>query len=166
MPAPVPYNGKQSRLEYYAINGNPIPGSGPYAGLGRPTLITQTTLLYPTSFKNSDITKNVNDEYGLTHTNAISDAKTPYRGKGTGGGLVNGNFSSITDYKGGDSYDKDGGVGLVGSSLVGTGWGRSKSLINNLATWGYSPTDATNVVTTANNYKLPDTKGNVGQVII
>jgi hypothetical protein len=159
MPAPVPYNGKQSRLEYYAINGNPIPGSGPYAGLGRPTLITQTTLLYPTSFKN-------NDQYGLTHTNAISDAKTPNRGKGTGGGLSNGNFTAAIDYTGGDDYDKDGGVGQVGSSLVGTGWGRSKSLNSNLGTWGYSPTDATNIATTANNYKIPNMALNVGQVTI
>jgi len=159
MPAPVPYNGSQSRLEYYAINGNPIPGSGPYAGLGRQPLLTKTHLLYTTSFKN-------NDQYGLTHTNAISDAKTPNRGKGTGGGLSNGNFAAAIDYKGGDDYDKDGGVGQVGSSLVGTGWGRSKSLNSNLGTWGYSPTDATNVVTTANNYKTPNMALNVGQVVI
>jgi len=159
MPAPVPYNGSQSRLEYYAINGNPTPGSGPYAGLGRQPLLTKTHLLYTTSFKN-------NDQYGLTHTNAISDAKTPNRGKGTGGGLSNGNFTAAIDYKGGDDYDKDGGVGQVGWSLVGTGWGRSKSLNNNLATWGYSPTDATNVATLTNEYKKPDMTKNIGQIVI
>jgi hypothetical protein len=166
MPAPVPYNGQQSRLEYYAINGNPIPGSGPHAGLGRPVLITQTKLLYGSSFKNPTITNNVNDQYGLSNTNALSDAKTPYRGKGTGAGLTNGNFTAAVDYKGGDGYDIDGGNGKVGSSIVGTGLGRSKSLGNNLAVWGYSPTDATNTVTSANNYKIPNTKANVGQVII
>ena len=40
MPAPVPYNGGQSRLEYYALNGN-VTVNG---GLGRPVLINQTTL--------------------------------------------------------------------------------------------------------------------------
>jgi hypothetical protein len=159
MPAPVPYNGKQSRLEYYAINGNPIPGSGPYAGLGRQPLLTKTHLLYTTSFKN-------NDQYGLTHTNAISDAKTPNRGKGTGGGFSNGEYAATIDYNGGDDYDKDGGVGQVGSSLVGTGWGRSKSLNGNLGTWGYSPTDATNVKTLTNEYKKPDMTKNIGQVVI
>jgi hypothetical protein len=112
MPAPVPYNGNQSRLEYYALNGN----VGVNGGLGRPVLITQTTLLYGSSFKNPTITNNVNDKYGVTHTNAINDVRTEYRGKGTGGGVVNGNYTSIVNYKGGDKYDIDGGVGLVGSS--------------------------------------------------
>ena len=162
MPAPVPYNGNQSRLEQYALNGN----VGVNGGLGRPVLITQTTLLYGSSFKNPTITNNVNDKYGVTHTNAINDTTTEYRGKGTGGGVVNGNYTSIVNYKGGDKYDIDGGVGLVGSSLAGTGWGRAKSLNNNLAIWGYSPTDATNLATTANNYKVPNMSANIGQVII
>ena len=162
MPAPVPYNGNQSRLEYYALNGN----VGVNGGLGRPVLITQTTLLYGSSFKNPVITKNVNDQYGPTHTNAIHDSATPNRGKGTGGGIVNGNFSVITNYNGGDDYDINGGNTSVGNSLAGTGIGRSSSLSNNLAVWGYSPLDSAGAVTNVNNYKVPNMSANVGQVII
>ena len=162
MPAPVPYNGNQSRLEYYALNGN----VGVNGGLGRPVLITQTTLLYGNSFKNPILTKNVNDQYGLTHTNAINDSATPNRGKGTGGGLVNGNYSVITNYKGGDAYDINGGNASVGNSLAGTGIGRSSSLSNNLAVWGYSPLDSAGSVTNVNNYRVPNMSANVGQVII
>jgi len=164
MPAPVPYNGKQSRLEYFAFNGN-VSENG---GLGRPTLISSNNnLLYPNSFKNPLLSQNPNDQYGPTHTNAISDAKTPYRGKGTGGGFSNGEYTATIDYNGGDAYDKDGGINQVGWSLVcGLGVGRSKSLNSNLGTWGYSPTDATNAATTANYYKLPNMALNIGQVTI
>lgn len=166
MPAPVPYNGGQSRLEYYALNGN----TSVNGGLGRPTLINQTTLYYQSSFKNP-LFGSTNDVYGLTHTNAIKDTATPYRGKGTGNGVdVVNTYNGITarhNYNGGDSFDVLGGnAGLqAGISLAGQGLGRQTSLVLNQGTWGYSP-DQTGGGATTNEYQHPNTSANIGQVII
>lgn len=166
MPAPVPYNGSQSRLEYYAINGN----TSVNGGLGRPTLISQTTLYYQASFKNP-LYGSSNDVYGLSHTNAQHDLTTPYRGKATGNGVdVVNTYNGITarhNYNGGDDFDILGGnAGLqAGTSLAGQALGRQSSLLLNQGTWGYSP-DQTGGGSTANEYQHPNTSGNIGQVII
>ena len=78
------YNGGQSPLEYYAINGNPM-----YPGSGRLALINQTAIgtnkyAFQGPYKNPDITGNVNDAYGATNTNAISDNLSPNNGIVTG----------------------------------------------------------------------------------
>ena len=166
MPAPVPYNGSQSRLEYYAINGN----TSVNGGLGRPTLLSQTTLFYQAPFKNP-LYGSSNDVYGLSHTNAQHDLTTPYRGKATGNGIdVVNTYNGITarhNYNGGDDFDILGGnAGLqAGTSLAGQGLGRQSSLILNQGTWGYSP-DQSGGGSTANEYQHPNTSGNIGQVII
>lgn len=166
MPAPVPYNGNQSRLEYYAINGNTTVNGG----LGRPVLLNQTSLYYGKSFKNP-LYGSPNDVYGLSHTNSINDTATPYRGKGTNNTIdVANTFNGVTaryNYKGGDKFDIDGGnAGMkAGVSLAGQAIGRYKSLIVNQTTWGYSP-DQTGGGSITNNYKTPNMSLNVGQVII
>lgn len=166
MPAPVPYNGNQSRLEWYAINGNTTVNGG----LGRPVLLNQTTLYYTKPFKNP-LYGSPNDVYGLGHTNSKNDVATPYRGKGTGNGIdVVNTFNGVTaryNYKGGDKFDIDGGnAGMnAGVSLAGQAIGRYKSLTENQVTWGYSP-DQTGGGSTINNYKTPNMLLNIGQVII
>jgi hypothetical protein len=163
---PTPYNGSQSPLEYYALNGNPSNG-----GLGRPALLNTTTLFYLASFKNPDITGNPNDEYTTTHTNAIGDVTTPYRGKGTNDNVdMNNTWNGYTgrhNYRGGDDFDIMGGNGALqaGVSQAGMGIGRQSSLVLNVATWGYGP-DQTGGGSTTNEYTQPDTSGNIGQVII
>jgi len=136
-----PYNGNQSPLEYYAINGNTLNG-----GLGRTKSLNATTLYYGQSFKNPVITSNPNDQYSSTHTNAISDAKTPYRGKGTSG------FLDITNQNGGDDFDRFGANNWIGS-------GRYAAYANNLGTWGYD-------YQAGHSYTQPNTSLNIGQVII
>ena len=167
MPAPIPYNGSQSPLEYYALNGN-VSVNG---GLGRPVLITQTSLYYGHSFKNP-LLSSPNDIYNLAHTNAKGDATTPFRGKSTGD-LTNMTNTQIgmmarNNYNGGDTFDIDGGIaGMKAgwSYLVGEALGRKKSLILNQSTWGYSP-DQSNAGANTNWYKRPDPALNIGQVII
>ena len=164
---PTIYNGGQSRLEYFALNGN-VQVNG---GLGRPELINKTTIKYGKSFKNHEITGNAGDEYGTTHTNANSDALTPYRGKGTNEGYDSNNtyngFVTRFNYNGGDKFDVTGGDASLeaGTSLVGTAIGRKQSIILNLTTFGYGP-DQTNAGSTKDWYREPNTSGNIGQVII
>jgi hypothetical protein len=163
---PTPYNGGQSPLEYYALNGNPSNG-----GLGRPALLNETRLMYNASFKNPQITGSPNDAYQVTHTNAMGDVTTPYRGKGTNQDVdmtntYNG-FISRHNYAGGDDFDIMGSNTALGAGIsqAGNGIGRQSSLVLNVATWGYSP-DQTGGGSTTNEYTHPDTSGNIGQVII
>jgi hypothetical protein len=164
---PVIYNGGQSQLEYYAINGN-VSVNG---GLGRPQLTTQTTLQYGASFKNPFVTGNPNDAYGPTHTNALHDAQTPYRGKSTNDGYDSTNsfngFVARKNYNGGDDFDVLGGNAALqaGTSYAGLGLGRKTSIILNVGTFGYGP-DQSGGGSTSNEYQHPNTSGNIGQVII
>ena len=166
MPAPVPYNGGQSRLEYYALNGN-VTVNG---GLGRPVLINQTTLYYGHSFKNP-LLSSPNDIYGLVHTNAINDIPTPFRGKGTNDGInVTNTYMGMmarNNYKGGDDFDINGGnAGMqAGVSIAGQAIGRKSSLVLNFSTWGYQP-DQSGAGADTDWYHHPNTALNVGQVII
>lgn len=149
---PTIYNGEQSQLEFYAINGNSL-----YPGSGRMAIIQQTkigTTKYKyNSYKNPDITGNPNDKYDVNHTNALSDSETPYNGKGTGDGISLGMYSAIENYKGGSIEDINGAVGQVGS-------GRNAQIKLNAGTWGYGP-DAV----AGSRYVSPDTSKNTGQVI-
>lgn len=149
---PQIYNGEQSPLEYYAINGNPL-----YPGSGRMAIIQQTkigtTKYQYTSYKNPEITGNANDKYSVNHTNAISDNETPYNGKGTGDGISLGMYSAIENYNGGSIEDINGTVAVVGS-------GRNQQIKLNASTWGYGPD-----VVAGSRYVSPDTSKNSGQVI-
>lgn len=148
---PQVYNGQQSPLEYYAINGNPI-----YPGTGRMAIIQQTkigTTKYKyTSYKNPDITGNPDDEYNVNHTNALADTQTPYNGKGTGDGVQLGMFAAIENYNGGSIEDINGTTSQAGS-------GRNPQIRLNAGTWGYGPD-----VVAGSRYVSPDTSKNSGQV--
>lgn len=151
---PTPYNGGQSPLEYYAINGNPM-----YPGSGRMALINQSAIgtgkyAFQGPYKNPEISGNVNDSYGPTNTNAVSDSQSPYNGRGTGDGISQGIFGAITNYDGGNQEDKFG-------SLLYAGSGRNSQVTLNAGVWGYGPSQIA-----GNNYQIPDTGLNVGQVII
>jgi hypothetical protein len=159
--APIPYNGKQSRLEYYALNGN----ASVNQGLGRPDLLKKTSLYYQTPFAEKT------NEYGLTQTNAISDATTPNRGKGTNTAFdllntANG-YAARYVYTGGDAYDIDGYTTKSpgGSSIPGNGIGRNAAILYNITTFGYG-VDTKNPTDTKTWYKKPDTTLNAGQKII
>jgi len=80
------------------------------------------------------------NNYTATHTKALSDQKTPVKGKGTGVFL--------------DTYNGGGSIDVYGNPTYG-GSGRLPAIANNLSTWGYGPSAY---------YKAPDTSGNVGQV--
>lgn len=152
---PTIYNGGQSQLEHYAINGN----ASVNGGLGRPVLTNQTKIgtgkyAFAGPYKNSIITGNANDEYGVNNTNALADSATPYNGKGTGDGVVLGEFGAITNYLGGSTEDINGIDSLVGS-------GRNQQITLNQSIWGYGP-----IQLGGEDYTTPDTSANVGQVII
>lgn len=154
---PQIYNGSQSLLEYYAINGNSNPGSGPYAGLGRLQLINQTKVgygkyVYSGPYKNPTITGNANDKYSAVHTNALADTTSPYNGKGTGDGITNGVYAAINNYAGGSIEDING----VGTSA---GSGRNPQVTLNAGIWGYGPS-----AIAGSNYISPNTSANIGQV--
>lgn len=82
------------------------------------------------------------NNYGATHTRALSDSQTPIYGKGTG--------IFLDTYNGGGDYDVNGNPGISGS-------GRLAAFANNSSTWGYGP---------SKNYTAPDTTLNKGQVSI
>lgn len=168
MPAPVPYNGNQSRLEYYALNGN----TAVNGGLGRQVLLNKSEIMYKKSFKNNLYgAPNGSDVYGLSHTNAIDDTVTPYRGKATNNNIdtinTENGITARYNYKGGDKFDKDGGSAILqaGYSTAGLGLGRKLSLSLNQNTWGYSP-DQTGGASTINDYHTPNMSLNKGQVVI
>lgn len=151
---PQIYNGEQSPLEFYAINGNPLyPGSGRLAIIQQ-TRIGTTKYNFQGPYKNPQITGNVNDQYGLNNTNAVSDTTSPYNGRGTGDGISNGVYGAIFNYAGGNIEDKNGNTAVQGS-------GRNSQVILNAGTWGYGPTQIA-----GSNYISPNTSANVGQVII
>jgi hypothetical protein len=151
---PQIYNGGQSPLEFYAINGNPL-----YPGTGRLAIINQSKIgtgkyAFQGPYKNPQITGNVNDQYGLTNTNAVADQTSPYLGRGTGDGVSLGIYGAISNYEGGNTEDINGTIGVAGS-------GRNPQVTLNAGTWGYGPYQVA-----GSNYITPDTSSNVGQVII
>lgn len=151
---PTPYNGSQSPLEYYAINGNPLyPGSGRLAIIGQ-TKIGNTKYAFQGPYKNPQITGNVGSQYGLTHTNAIHDNTSPFNGRGTGDGISQGVYAAINNYNGGNVEDING----VGSQ---PGSGRNPQITLNAGTWGYGPAPIA-----GGDYVAPNMNGNIGQVII
>ena len=124
---PTIYNGGQSPLEAAAI--------------------TQRNILIP---KNTYNNVAVANNYGATHTRALSDTTTPIYGKGSG------QFLDIYNY-GGVGGDWD----INGNQANSIGSGRNPELILNGSLWGYGP-----VGLNFSNYTAPDTSLNIGQVII
>lgn len=96
------------------------------------------SLISKNNYNNEDDANN----YSAKHTRAISDAKTPVYGKGTG--------IFLDTYNGGGDFDVNGNPTIAGS-------GRLAAFANNTSTWGYGPTQY---------YKTPDTSLNQGQVVI
>lgn len=123
---PTNYNGEQSPLEAAAI-------------IARANLI-------PKNIYNNESNSN---QYGDTHTRALSDTTTPVNGKGSG------NYLDIENYKG------VGGVFDIFGNATNPGSGREPSLSLNSSTWGYGPNGLG-----MTNYTAPDTSLNKGQVII
>jgi len=147
---PTIYNGGQSPLEQFAINGNPIyPGTGRLAIMNVSHVGTNKYTYYG-PYKNSQITGNPNTEYSVNHTNAISDNTSPYNGKGTGNGVTNGVYGAINNYAGGSIEDRNGVPSQVGS-------GRNPQIILNAGTWGYGPSPIA-----GSNYLTPNTSANIG----
>ncbi len=151
---PQIYNGGQSPLENYALNGNPL-----YPGSGRLAIIQQTKIgltkyVFQGPYKNPTITGNAGDSYGVNHTNAVTDNQSPYNGRGTGDGVVNGVYGAITNYNGGNVEDKTGALGVAGS-------GRNPQIGLNAGTWGYGPSQVAGA-----NYVAPNMAANIGQVVI
>ena len=89
------------------------------------------------------------NNYGATHTRALSDQATPVYGKGNPnaplGHALGGGFYAVDGAVGGD-LDINGNPSAVGS-------GRIQNV-------------ATNQYVYLNQYQAPDTSGNVGQVIL
>ena len=151
---PTPYNGGQSPLENYAINGNPLyPGTGRLAIIGQ-TKIGTTKYAFNGPYKNPEITGSPSSQYGLTHTNAIADSVSKYNGRGTGDGVTQGVYGAITNYNGGNVEDINGVLSQPGS-------GRNSQVTLNAGTWGYGPKPIA-----GSNYVAPNMAGNTGQVII
>jgi len=97
---------------------------------------TRSTLIAINNYNSADDANN----YGATHTRALSDETTPVYGKGTGVFL--------------DTYNGGGSLDVFGVPSQG-GSGRLAAIANNGSTWGYTPNSY---------YTTPDTSGNVGQV--
>jgi len=151
---PQVYNGGQSPLEFYAINGNSL-----YPGSGRLAIINHSAIgtgkyAFQGPYKNPQITGNVNDKYSATNTNAIADQQSPYNGKGTGDGLTLGVYAAPKNYNGGNTEDINGTLGVFGS-------GRNSQITLNVGTWGYGPYQVAGA-----DYTLPNTALNIGQIII
>jgi hypothetical protein len=124
---PTVYNGGQSPLEAAAI-------------AARNTLLPQNT------YNNFASTNN----YGATHTRALSDTTTPIHGKGSG------NFLDIHNYAGvGGEWD------INGNPANSAGSGRNPEIILNAGLWGYGPS-----AVAGSNYTIPNMSLNVGQVRI
>ncbi len=88
--------------------------------------------------KNSYNNDAVANNYGATHTRAVSDTTTPIQGKGTG--------VFLDVYNGGGDLDINGDPSIPGS-------GRKKNV-------------GVNEYNSINDYEAPDTTLNKGQVII
>lgn len=82
------------------------------------------------------------NNYGATHSRALSDKSTPIYGKGTG--------IFMDSYNGGGDYDINGNPAISGS-------GRLAAFANNSSKWGYGPDKF---------YTAPDTTKNKGQIAI
>ena len=151
---PTPYNGSQSPLEFYAINGNTLyPGSGRLAIIGQ-TKIGTTKYAFQGPYKNPLLSGSINTQYGVTHTNAIHDNTSPFNGRGTGDGVTQGVYAAINNYNGGNVEDINGTLGVNGS-------GRNSQVTLNAGTWGYGPSQVAGA-----DYTSPNTALNIGQVII
>lgn len=151
---PIIYNGSTSRLEDIAINGNPaFPNTGRLNLMGL-TKIGTGKYTFDGPYKNSIITGDANDEYGVGNTNALSDNLTPYNGKGTGDGISNGELTARYNYNGGNLEDRTG-------TLSANNAGRNPLITLNASIWGYGPSQIS-----GSQYIAPDTSLNVGQVII
>ena len=87
---------------------------------------------------NYDNASNSNN-YGATHTRALSDTLTPVYGKGTG--------VFLDTYNGGGDFDINGNPAAGGS-------GRLAAYANYGSTWVFKPTPV---------YTAPNTSGNIGQ---
>jgi hypothetical protein len=124
---PTIYNGGQSPMEAAAI--------------------AQRNILIPQNTYNNAAAAN---EYGATHTRALSDTITPIYGKGSG------QFLDIFNY-GGVGGDLD----INGNPAYSIGSGRNPEIILNAATWGYGPSPVA-----GSDYVQPNTSLNIGQVII
>jgi hypothetical protein len=124
---PTNYNGGQSPLEAAAI--------------------AQRNILTPLNTYNN---VSVSNQYGATHTRALSDTNTPIYGKGSG------QFLDIYNY-GGVGGDWD----IHGNQANSVGSGRNPELILNASTWGYGPSQVA-----GSDYTHPNTSLNIGQVII
>lgn len=95
------------------------------------------------------------NEYNTTHTRALADSVTPKWGKGTGDGyVVNVGYGAILNYAGGGDLDINGDQG----NSVGSG--RNPQISLNASIWGYGPSQVA-----GSNYTIPNTAGNIGQVI-
>lgn len=124
---PTVYNGGQSPMEAAAI-------------------AARNTLLPRNVYNNYASANN----YGATHTRAVSDSTTPIYGKGSG------NFLDIQNYSGvGGEWD------INGNAANSVGSGRNPQISLNAGLWGYGPS-----AVAGSNYTMPDMSLNVGQVII
>jgi hypothetical protein len=124
---PIPYNGGQSPMEAAAIAARAV--------------------LIPKNIYNNGAPSN---EYGATHTRALSDTTTPVYGKGSGF------FLDIQNYTGvGGDWDVNGNQ----SNSIGSG--RNPQLTLNAGLWGYGPNQIAGA-----DYTHPDTSKNIGQVVI
>jgi hypothetical protein len=101
-------------------------------------IATRDMLMAINSYNNEADANN----YTATHTKALSDQRTPIKGKGTG--------VFLDTYNGGGDFDINGNPTYAGS-------GRKAAFANNTSLWGYGP---------QNYYTAPNTDGNVGQVVI
>jgi hypothetical protein len=104
--------------------------------LEQAAIAARNALLPKNNYNNADDANN----YGATHTRALSDDTTPVYGKGTG--------VFMDTYNGGGSLDIYGIPTAAGS-------GRLSAIANNVAKWGYGPNQF---------YTAPDTTTNSGQV--
>jgi len=124
---PTIYNGGQSPLEAAAI--------------------AQRNTLIPLNTYNNYATAN---QYGATHTRALSDTTTPIYGKGSG------QFLDIFNY-GGVGGDWD----INGNQANSVGSGRNPEILLNAGLWGYGPSQVA-----GHDYTHPNTALNIGQVVI
>lgn len=106
--------------------------------LEQAAIAARDALVASNAYNSSDPSNN----YSATHTKALSDSLTPIKGKGTG--------VFLDTYNGGGDFDVNGNPAAAGS-------GRLAAYAQNGAQWGYTPQQY---------YSIPDTSGNIGQVVL
>jgi hypothetical protein len=106
--------------------------------LEQAAIAARDRLVAKNNYNSSDDANN----YGATHSRALSDLQTPMYGKGTG--------IFLDTYNGGGDFDINGNPSIAGT-------GRIAAFANNSSTWGYGP---------SKYYVAPDTSLNQGQVVI